>query len=72
MRLWDRLLGREMARVHDEFLEAMKPSEQVQVALADAIDAIKDARARQGRRPRYITPPPVPRPARIPSIPDDL
>lgn len=73
MSLWDRLLGREMRRVHDQFVEAMRPADQVDAALRDALAVIEEARRRKQVAGRKNTPPvPLPRPARIPSIPEDI
>jgi hypothetical protein len=71
----DRLLGRDLKRVHDEFIEAMRPSDQVEVALAEALAVVEEARRRRAAAQptgRKFTPAPQPRPARIPSIPEDI
>jgi hypothetical protein len=73
--LLDRLLGRELRRVHGEFLEAMRPSDQVEAALAEALAVVEEARRRRAAAQssgRKFTPAPQPRPARIPSIPEDM
>jgi len=74
---FDRLLGREVDRVHDQFVETMKPkpADEVEAAIAEALALIEEERRKKAaqRAGRKLTPPvPVPRPARIPSIPEDM
>ncbi len=70
--LLDRLLGRDVRAAARDYIAAMRPTDQIEEGLAEALAVVEEARARKiAVNGRKYTPPIQPRPVVCTAIPKD-